>query len=52
MTKIGIGLPAESIDQVLCSSKVSSKYNFDSFSVYGELGDLRPHSALYACVDF
>ena len=51
MTKIGLGLPGLSVQDVERSAEAASHYPFDSFSVYGDLGDLPPYSVLHASAD-
>lgn len=51
MTKVGIGLPGTSIAEVRASAEAASRYEFDSFSVYGDLGDLPPYAALHSSAD-
>jgi 5,10-methylenetetrahydromethanopterin reductase len=51
MTKVGIGLPGQSIADIKASAEAASPYAFDSFSVYGDLGDLPPYAALHAAAD-
>lgn len=51
MTKIGIGLPGESIADVRGAAEAAAPYGFDSFSVYGDLGDLPPYAVLHATAD-
>jgi 5,10-methylenetetrahydromethanopterin reductase len=46
MIEIGIGMPANTIEDVQHSAEVVAKYQFDSFSIYGDLGDLNPFVAL------
>lgn len=48
MTKIGIGLPGQSIADVRSAAESAAPYDFDSFSVYGDLGDLPPYAVLHA----
>ncbi len=48
MTKIGIGLPGISVAEIDSSAEVAAVYAFDSFSVYGDLGDLPPYAVLHA----
>jgi 5,10-methylenetetrahydromethanopterin reductase len=50
-TKIGIGLPGISIKEAEASAEVVAAYDFDSFSVYGDLGDLPPYAVLHACAE-
>lgn len=49
--RIGLGLPAQSIADVRSSAAAAVHYDFDSFSVYGDLGDLPPYAALHANAD-
>jgi 5,10-methylenetetrahydromethanopterin reductase len=51
MTKLGIGLPAVSIANVRASAEAVAAAPYDSFSVYGDLGDLPPYAALHAVAD-
>lgn len=51
MTKIGLGLPGESIADVRGAAAAAAQYKFDSFSVYGDLGDLPPYAVLHASAD-
>lgn len=48
MTKVGIGLPGQSIADVRGAAEAAAPYGFDSFSVYGDLGDLPPYAVLHA----
>ncbi|HZM63910.1 MAG TPA: LLM class flavin-dependent oxidoreductase [Candidatus Saccharimonadales bacterium] len=51
MTKVGLGLPGISVADVRASAEAAASYGFDSFSVYGDLGDLPPYSVLHANAD-
>ena len=51
MTKIGIGLPGQSIADVREAAEAAAPYAYDSFSVYGDLGDLPPYAVLHAVAD-
>lgn len=51
MTKIGLGLPGVSIADVRASAEAAAPFVFDSFSVYGDLGDLPPYAVLHASAD-
>jgi hypothetical protein len=51
MTKIGIGLPGQSIADVRGAAEAAAPYSYDSFSVYGDLGDLPPYAVLHASAD-
>ena len=51
MTKVGIGLPGQSIADVRGSAEAAAPYGYDSFSVYGDLGDLPPYAVLHAVAD-
>ncbi len=51
MTKIGIGLPGLSIAEARHTAAVAVGYEFDSFSVYGDLGDLPPYAVLHSAAD-
>lgn len=46
MIEVGIGMPAISIEDVQKSAEMLSRFPFDSFSIYGDLGDLSPFVAL------
>lgn len=48
MTKVGLGLPGLSVADVRASAEAVAPYDFDSFSVYGDLGDLPPYAVLHA----
>lgn len=48
MTKVGIGLPGQSIEDVRGAAEAAAPYAYDSFSVYGDLGDLPPYAVLHA----
>lgn len=48
MTKIGLGLPGQSVEDVRGAAEAAAPYGFDSFSVYGDLGDLPPYAVLHA----
>jgi 5,10-methylenetetrahydromethanopterin reductase len=48
MTKLGIGLPGLSVAEIGASAQIVAEYNFHSFSVYGDLGDLPPYAVLHA----
>ena len=48
MTEIGIALPGESIQDVENAARATAAFPFDSFSVYGDLGDLPPYAVLHA----
>lgn len=48
MTKIGIGLPGRSVAEVGAAAQAAAPYGYDSFSVYGDLGDLPPYAVLHA----
>src|SRR5262249_52309178 len=47
-TKIGIGLPGQSVADVRATAEAAAPYPYDSFSVYGDLGDLPPYAVLHA----
>lgn len=49
--EVGIGLPGQSIEDVRQAAKAADEYDFDSFSVYGDLGDLPPYAVLHASAD-
>jgi 5,10-methylenetetrahydromethanopterin reductase len=51
MTKVGLGMPGLSIAETRASAQAVAEYNFDSFSVYGDLGDLPPYAVLHAIAD-
>lgn len=51
MTEVGIGLPGTSVKSVTEAARAVSKFNFASFSVYGDLGDLPPYATLHACAE-
>ena len=51
MTNIGIGLPGKSIAEVRGAAEAAAHYPYDSFSVYGDLGDLPPYAVLHAVAD-
>lgn len=51
MTRVGIGLPGQSVADVRSAAEAASCYSFDSFSVYGDLGDLPPYAVLHAAAD-
>jgi 5,10-methylenetetrahydromethanopterin reductase len=51
MIKIGLGLPGRSVADVRHSAEAAAPYAFDSFSVYGDLGDLPPYAVLHANAD-
>jgi 5,10-methylenetetrahydromethanopterin reductase len=51
MTKVGIGLPGRSIEDVRGAAGAATPYAYDSFSVYGDLGDLPPYAVLHAVAD-
>jgi 5,10-methylenetetrahydromethanopterin reductase len=51
VTKIGLGLPGISIADARSSAEAAAPYAFDSFSVYGDLGDLPPYAVLHASAD-
>lgn len=51
MTKVGLGLPGISVADVRASAEAAAPYEFDSFSVYGDLGDLPPYAVLHASAD-
>lgn len=50
MIEVGIGMPAISIQDVEKSVEVVGSYGYDSFSIYGDLGDLSPFVALQSAV--
>lgn len=51
MIKVGLGLPGKSVADVRASAEAAAPYAFDSFSVYGDLGDLPPYGVLHASAD-
>jgi 5,10-methylenetetrahydromethanopterin reductase len=51
MTKIGIGIPGQNIENVRAAAEAAASYAYDSFSVYGDLGDLPPYAVLHAVAD-
>lgn len=51
MIKVGLGLPGKSVADVWASAEAAAPYGFDSFSVYGDLGDLPPYGVLHASAD-
>jgi 5,10-methylenetetrahydromethanopterin reductase len=51
MTKVGLGLPGISVADTRGSAEAAAPYAFDSFSVYGDLGDLPPYAVLHASAD-
>lgn len=51
MTKVGIGLPGQSMADVRGAAEAAALYAYDSFSVYGDLGDLPPYAVLHAVAD-
>jgi 5,10-methylenetetrahydromethanopterin reductase len=51
MTKVGIGLPGQSIGDIRSAAEAAAAYAYDSFSVYGDLGDLPPYAVLHASAD-
>jgi len=51
VTKVGIGLPGISVAAVRGAAEAAASYGFDSFSVYGDLGDLPPYAVLHATAD-
>lgn len=51
MTKVGLGLPGLSIADVKGAAEAAAPYPYDSFSVYGDLGDLPPYAVLHAAAD-
>ncbi|MDO8265307.1 MAG: hypothetical protein Q7T41_00005, partial [Candidatus Saccharibacteria bacterium] len=50
MIEVGIGMPAINIADVRNSAEAVSLYSFDSFSIYGDLGDLSPFVALQSAM--
>ena len=51
MTEFGIGLPGQSVADVRNAAEAAAPYAYDSFSVYGDLGDLPPYAVLHAVAD-
>jgi 5,10-methylenetetrahydromethanopterin reductase len=51
MTKVGFGLPGQSVAEVKAAAEAAAPYAYDSFSVYGDLGDLPPYAVLHAAAD-
>ena len=51
MTRIGLGLPGQSIADVRLAAEAAAPYAYDSFSVYGDLGDLPPYAVLHTAAD-
>ncbi|HTE22254.1 MAG TPA: hypothetical protein VK674_04410 [Candidatus Limnocylindria bacterium] len=51
MTKVGLGLPGASVGDIRESAATAAGYDFASFSVYGDLGDLPPYAVLHAAAD-
>lgn len=51
MVKVGIGMPGRSVADVKGSAEAAAPYAFESFSVYGDLGDLPPYAVLHASAD-
>jgi 5,10-methylenetetrahydromethanopterin reductase len=51
MIKGGLGLPGKSVAEVRASAEAAAQFAFDSFSVYGDLGDLPPYGVLHASAD-
>lgn len=51
MVKVGIGLPGHSIAEARSVAEVAASYPYESFSVYGDLGDLPPYAVLHATAD-
>lgn len=51
MTKVGIGLPGLSVAETRASAQAAAEYGYDSFSVYGDLGDLPPYAVLHASAE-
>jgi len=49
MINVGLGLPGRNIGEVQAYAAAAAGYDFDSFSVYGDLGDLPPYAVLHAC---
>lgn len=48
MIKVGIGLPGKSFEDVRLSAEAAAGLGYDSFSVYGDLGDHPPYDVLQA----
>lgn len=51
MVQVGLGLPGISVAEVRQSAEAAAEYQFNSFSVYGDLGDLPPYAVLHASAD-
>jgi 5,10-methylenetetrahydromethanopterin reductase len=51
MLRVGLGLPGKSVAEVRASAEAAAPFAFDSFSVYGDLGDLPPYGVLHASAD-
>lgn len=51
MIEIGIGLPGRSVAGVRNAAEAAALYDYDSFSVYGDLGDPPPYAVLHAVAD-
>lgn len=51
MIEIGLGLPGQSVADIRASAEAAAPYAFDSFSIYGDLGDLPPYAVLHATAD-
>lgn len=51
MTSIGIAMPGLSIAEARLAAQAASEYSFDSFSVYGDLGELPPYAMLHSVAD-
>lgn len=50
-TAVGLGLPGKSVADVQLAAQAAAGYDYDSFSVYGDLGDLPPYAVLHAAAD-
>jgi 5,10-methylenetetrahydromethanopterin reductase len=51
MINVGIGLPGLSIANIRGAAEAAVHYDYDSFSVYGDLGDLPPYAVLHAVAE-
>jgi 5,10-methylenetetrahydromethanopterin reductase len=51
MIEAGIGLPGQSVEDVRAAAEAADEFDFASFSVYGDLGDLSPYAVLHASAD-
>lgn len=51
MVKIGIAMPSQSMAEVREAAVVAAEHEFDSFSLYGDLGDFNPLASLAYVAD-